>query len=156
MKKFFKENRKGFTLIELLVVIAILAVLATLYVPRILTSTTNAKKTVAIANARTLASEITMYNIEASQNSSKHIFVGGGTKTTTGHPDWLTDSRTYVLAADFEASETPAEIKSLLNGRQFPDPTVVLIMIEPSGSCYLVNPADGEAITEAYANGNNT
>ncbi len=61
MKKFFKNN-KGFTLIELLVVIAILAVLATLYIPRIINSTADAKRTVAISNARTLASEIYMNN----------------------------------------------------------------------------------------------
>ncbi len=145
MKKFLKNNRSGFTLIELLVVIAILAVLATLYVPRIISSTTDAKKTVAIANARTLASEITMYNA-----GHDVVFLGSvAVNTIEGFSD--ANKTKYsgckqVVAADLTrgAGEgiiaAPAEIKELANGRAFPSPTYVIILTDAKGNCFIVAP----------------
>lgn len=57
-----KKNQKGFTLVELVVVIAILAVLVTLIVPKIMGNVSDAQKNTEIGNARTLASEITVWN----------------------------------------------------------------------------------------------
>ena len=60
--KTIKKNEKGFTLVELVIVVAILAILATLLVPRIMGNVEEAKKSKELANARTIASEITIHN----------------------------------------------------------------------------------------------
>jgi len=62
MFKSIKKNQKGFTLVELVIVIAILAILAALLVPRIMGNVDTARRSTALANARTLASEITTHN----------------------------------------------------------------------------------------------
>lgn len=129
MKKFLKENRSGFTLIELLVVIAILAVLATLYVPRILGSSANAKRTVEIANARTLASEITMYN---------------STRTS----DFITPAGSDTLAGGKILAASDLTSSGLLNGRNFPDGNIVKIIVDDKHNAYIVDP-DGVPFTGA-------
>ena len=134
MKKFLKENRSGFTLIELLGVIAILAVLATLYVPRIINSTDDAKKTVAIANARTLASEITMYNADSS-NTAK--ITGTGTKSNALKAVYDT-GYTLIQASDIRS-------KGLLDGREFPDDDYAVLVLDSKGNCFVVQP-DGTNI----------
>ncbi len=146
MKKFFKENRKGFTLIELLVVIAILAVLATLYVPRIISSANTAKQTVEIANARTLASEITQYNTRQSVAGSA-IFKGTGDLPS----EWTTETKTKysaykaLQATDITGSDI-GEIKVLLDGRSFPTGAVILIH-NTNGSCIVLK-TDGSVFTD--------
>lgn len=60
--KTIKKNEKGFTLVELVIVVAILAILATLLVPRIMGNVEEAEKSKELANARTIASEITIHN----------------------------------------------------------------------------------------------
>lgn len=55
------KNRKGFTLIEVLVVVLILAVLASLVVPRIAQSTTDAKDAVDSANWAMLIRALELY-----------------------------------------------------------------------------------------------
>lgn len=65
-----KKKNKGFTLVELVVVIAILAVLVTLIVPKIMGNITDAQKNTEIGNARTLASEITVWNAKQTSNSN--------------------------------------------------------------------------------------
>ena len=140
MKKFFKENQKGFTLIELLVVIAILAVLATLYVPKIVQSTANAKKTVEIANARTLASEITTYN--ATKTTKDDIIIGTG--SNSAKYTFLADHANWTVV---EGTETKLISSNLLDGRTFPDTTYVyLITDNKTGSCFIVDAA-GSPIT---------
>ncbi len=129
MKKFFKNN-KGFTLIELLVVIAILAVLATLYVPRIMGSAANAKKTVAIANARTLASEITMYNSTA---ATANLIKGTGEKTGFSASATYDDNTLIVTKDNIEAKDA-----TILYGRDFPDPAIVLLLTDNLGNCFIV------------------
>lgn len=143
MKKFFKENRKGFTLIELLVVIAILAVLATLYVPRIISSTNNAKETVDISNARTLASEITMINTERSVKGEA-LFKGDGALPSGFSEANKTKYSTYKVVEedDITGSSIP-EIKKLLDGRTFPSSAVILSATD--GSCIVVK-ANGDAL----------
>ncbi len=151
MKKFLKENRSGFTLIELLVVIAILAVLATLYVPRIISSSTDAKKQVAISNARTLASEIMMYNA-----GHTPVFLGTGdidaegTSISSANQALYKDNCTIVTEADVKGtatgSTTPAAIKELLTAREFPSNTYVLIITDNKGNCFILKP-DGSNIT---------
>lgn len=60
MKKF-KENDKGFTLVELVIVIAIILVLAALLVPRIMSSIDDARRASEVADAKTIASEMSTY-----------------------------------------------------------------------------------------------
>ena len=60
--KTIKKNEKGFTLVELVIVVAILAILAALLVPRIMGNVEKAKESKELANARTIASEITIHN----------------------------------------------------------------------------------------------
>lgn len=60
--KEIKQNEKGFTLVELVVVIAILAVLAALLVPRIIGNVNDASDSRELADARTIASEVTTHN----------------------------------------------------------------------------------------------
>ncbi len=127
MKKFLKNNRSGFTLIELLVVIAILAVLATLYVPRILSSSANAEEKVEIANARTLASEITMYNFEHPDEK-----ITGGAAPA----GWEKYKTGYTVLAGTEASLTGSH---LLDGRDFPSTTYVRLVIDGAGNCFIVD-----------------
>lgn len=70
MIKKFQKNEKGFTLVELVVVIAILALLAALLVPRIMGNVEDARASREVANARTIASEISTYNALESTSSS--------------------------------------------------------------------------------------
>ncbi|NMB43012.1 MAG: prepilin-type N-terminal cleavage/methylation domain-containing protein [Clostridiales bacterium] len=63
--KKIRKSEEGFTLVELVIVIAILAVLAALLVPRIMGNVEDAKRSQAIADARTIATEITVYNAQA-------------------------------------------------------------------------------------------
>lgn len=60
--KRLRENEKGFTLVELIIVIAILAILALLVVPRIMDNLNKARYSRALADAKTIANEITTAN----------------------------------------------------------------------------------------------
>lgn len=60
--KRLRENEKGFTLVELIIVIAILAILAVLVVPRIMDNLNDARYSRALADAKTIANEITTAN----------------------------------------------------------------------------------------------
>ena len=77
MIKEMRKNEKGFTLVELVVVIAILAVLALLIVPRIMGNVEDSKRSKDIANARTIASEISTHNALVGTDSSGVKISGG-------------------------------------------------------------------------------
>ena len=74
--KQIKRNEKGFTLVELVVVIAILAVLAALLIPRIIGNVNDAKASQGLADARTLAGEITTHNAIAVLDGTATIPAG--------------------------------------------------------------------------------
>jgi type IV pilus assembly protein PilA len=109
MLKRFKKNQKGFTLVELIVVIAILGVLAALIVPRILGNVDEATKEREIANARTIASEITIHNAKA-----------------------VTANKITITPCTQVAYE--AKGLRLPEGITWPDATVVVIRIDASGN----------------------
>jgi len=118
MLKKMRKNEKGFTLVELVVVIAILAVLAMLLVPRIMGNVGESEKQKEIANARTLASEITVNNAMAKTAAEKVVATGangfGGAKR--------------VLVGDLTGKlDLPA-------GIAFPKDTVVTIEIDTKGN----------------------
>jgi prepilin-type N-terminal cleavage/methylation domain-containing protein len=81
--KVFKEkqmrSRKGLTLIELLIVVIILGALAAIAIPRITTSTTDAKRNACTTNIDTLNTAIEMYNIDHSAWPSQLSDVDGNT-----------------------------------------------------------------------------
>ena len=96
--KTIKKNEKGFTLVELVIVVAILAILAALLVPRIMGNVEDAKKSKELANARTIASEITIHNalvkVEGTGTTIPATLPASGTETTLQDSD-STNNRTY-------------------------------------------------------------
>lgn len=58
------KKKKGFTLVELIAVIAILGILAMIVVPKISNYTSDARKNRDLANAKTIAQAVEMYNTE--------------------------------------------------------------------------------------------
>jgi type IV pilus assembly protein PilA len=114
MLKRMKKNQKGFTLVELVVVIAILAVLSALLVPRIMGNVQDAAREREIADARTLASEIAVYNAKAKAADDP-----------VGMPSYLTSPATN--------DTLPAELK-YADDADFPDATIVQINIDADGN----------------------
>ena len=120
MLKKMKKNEKGFTLVELVVVIAILAVLAMLLVPRIMGNVDDANKSKEIANARTLASEITVHNATAKKPAQ-----------------WITGNPVVVgnLAAGVAGEADAGKVGiALPDVSIFPDATIVLIRVDAKGN----------------------
>jgi len=99
MIKKFQKNEKGFTLVELVVVIAILALLAALLVPRIMGNVEDARASREVANARTIASEISTHNALAKVNSTGTIPATLGTAVKVDH--------THMTALGRNASDVP-------------------------------------------------
>lgn len=75
-----KENNKGFTLVELVIVIAIIAILAALLVPNIIGSVEDAQVSKEMADARSLASEITTSNAMEATDASPDYIVSAETE----------------------------------------------------------------------------
>lgn len=113
MLKRMKKNQKGFTLVELVVVIAILAVLSALLVPRIMGNVQDAAREREIADARTLASEIAVYNAKAKAEADPLV------------PMYTTSPATNATL--------PAELQ-YADVQDFPDATIVQIIIDAEGN----------------------
>lgn len=115
--KKIRKSEEGFTLVELVIVIAILAVLAALLVPRIMGNVEDAKRSQAIADARTIASEITVYNAQAKADDEEDMIteedlqdntaLGKINRTTEDLP-----SNKYVEIKIDSAGNATVEIKS--------------------------------------------
>lgn len=118
MMKNLKKNEKGFTLVELVVVIAILALLAALLVPRIMGNVEDAKKSKQIANARTIASEISTYNALVKVNSN-----GIGA----------------IPQGNYHAGTSSAPLTNLASinrtdAKEFPDESVAEVVVDAQGN----------------------
>ncbi len=128
MFKKFVKNEKGFTLVELIVVIAILAVLATLLIPRIMGNVKEAAEQSQISTARTLASEITIWNAKAlTDGDTATVPIPAGVETGTG-----TFPHTVVLT-----DLTVANGLKLTDDADFPKDTVVKILVDSKGNAYI-------------------
>ncbi|MGB8453807.1 MAG: type II secretion system protein [Anaerocolumna sp.] len=110
MLKKMKDNEKGFTLVELIVVIAILGILATLLVPRIMGNVKDARDNKDIANARTIASEISVYNAQQEEET-----------------DWITGNPVAEGAIANKLVDLP-------QGVDFPAGDVVKIIVDDDGN----------------------
>lgn len=120
-----KKNQKGFTLVELVIVVAILAVLVTLIVPKIMGNVQDAKKNTEIGNARTLASEISVWNAKQADNTT---WVKDGS-----------DADTTISATEYDLQlDLPA-------GITWPSGTHATITVDTSGNAYvnLITPPAG-------------
>jgi len=116
MLKKFKRIEEGFTLVELVVVIAILAVLVTLIVPKIMGNVKEAEKNTEIGNARTLASEISVYNAQI-------------TSVSIDVPVKSTDGNIYISEPEYVAAG-----RSLPAGSKWPTGTWAKITIDADGN----------------------
>lgn len=111
--KELKKNEKGFTLVELVVVIAILGVLVALIVPRIMGNVQDARRRTDQGNARTLASEITVWNAQQTSNAT-----------------WITDTdgSGVIDQAEYTARRT------LPTGITWPAATNATITVDSAGN----------------------
>lgn len=104
MLKKMKKNQKGFTLVELVVVIAILAVLSALLVPRIMGNVEEARHEKEVADARTLASEIAVYNAKAGTDDTdaivEYLTTPADEASLTAIADFASWAGNFPLAAD--------------------------------------------------------
>jgi prepilin-type N-terminal cleavage/methylation domain-containing protein len=122
--KTIKKNEKGFTLVELVIVVAILAILAALLVPRIMGNVEDAKKSRELANARTIASEITIHNalvkvegtgtyipnpLPTSGEFTLHDTVGAGDGYYDGRFGELPDAGFCTITVDSDGNATVVE-----------------------------------------------
>lgn len=125
MIKELKKNKKGFTLVELVVVIAILAILVTLLVPQIMGNVEEARINTEISNARTLASEITVYNA-LQEDPATRVDATGTT------PAGVTLTGTVLQFSDL------ASFKPNLKSDEFPDTDIVLIYLDSDGNAEIL------------------
>ena len=114
MIKEMRKNEKGFTLVELVVVIAILAVLALLLVPRIMGNVEDSRKSKEIANARTIASEISTHNALVDEDDPST-----GSKVNPG---------TYYKGQAGNISQIDR------TGDELPNPTYAVIEVDSDGN----------------------
>lgn len=119
-----KKNQKGFTLVELIVVVAIMAVLATLLIPRIMGNVKQAADQTEISTARTLASEITIWNAKALTDNDA---------TTVTIPNPLPTGAAVTL----EATDLVGGVV-LPTGTTFPKASIVEIKVDEDGNASIV------------------
>jgi type IV pilus assembly protein PilA len=123
--KTIKKNEKGFTLVELVIVVAILALLAALLVPRIMGNVEDAKKSKELANARTIASEITIQNA---------LVKVEGTGTTI--PATLPASGTEITLQDSDSSIAATYYNGSFG--ELPDVSICTITVDSAGNATVV------------------
>ncbi len=97
-----KMNKKGFTLIEMLVVIAIIAVLVSIIIPVVSSSTVKAEAAATAANLRSIKAEIITDMLTANKGATA---VGASghwsiSKDSTGKVTDVSKVDTYILPFD--------------------------------------------------------
>ncbi len=129
MLKKMKENEKGFTLVELIVVIAILGILSVLLVPKIMGNVQDASTEREIANARTIASEVSIHNATAVDD-----------KTAKTIPATLPATGATVALKEGDLTGTDIAIDG--DDITFPDTSKVEIIVDSVGNASIdIKPA---------------
>ena len=104
MIKLFTKKRKGFTLVELIVVVAILGLLAALAIPKLGETRANAEEKTVVANARTIASAVMMYQTNNKSSDQPKVSELG---------DYLTNVSGYSGYTIVYSSTVAGEIASI-------------------------------------------
>lgn len=126
MKKLIREE-EGFSLVELIVVIAVLGVLAALLVPRILGNVDDSRKSSALTDAKIIANEITVANVNQMLEDNTLIIPSPTPSLASGWP--------YVVMN--VATVTDMERIGRTND-DLPNSEYVQIHVESGGSAYIV------------------
>lgn len=70
-----KKLKKGFTIVELVIVIAVIAILAAVLIPTFTSATEKAKESAALQNARNAVTQISAYDITATDNKVGNEYI---------------------------------------------------------------------------------
>lgn len=128
------KAKKGFTLVELIVVVAIIAVLTAILVPTIMNYTSDAAKSAANANAKTIL-DSTKIVVSSLDTEGKGIIPATGKKYITGSK---TDAKVNVVIPTVDGVSFAGS-----GSTDFEDDLEVALNGLPSGSYFIIEVNNG-------------